>query len=92
MSLQDESITLTGLELFRLLRAFVDERCDDAGLQGHDDWHEVLKRSESGDLCDYLFAAKHDQLKLRASLRALLPTKVFVAAVLKEKSHPNGNQ
>jgi len=88
MSLQDESITLTGLELFRLLRAFVDERCDDAGLQGHNDWHEVLKRSESGELCDYLFAAKHDQLKLRASLRALVPTKLYVNKLMKEaKDH-----
>jgi len=81
MSFQDESITLTGLELFRLLRAFVNERCDDVGLQGHDDWPDVLKRSQSGDLCDYLFAAKHDELKLRASLRALLPTKAFVQKV-----------
>ncbi len=85
MSLQDESITLTGLELFQLLREFVNSRCDDIGLQGHDDWHEVLRRSESGDLCDYLFTLKHDQLKLRASLRALVPTKLYVNKVLKEK-------
>ena len=81
MSCLDKSITLSGLELLRLLRAFVNDRCDDLGIQGHDDWHEVLKRREEGDLCDYLFAAKHDQLKLRASLRALLPSKAFVEKV-----------
>ena len=78
MSLLDKSITLSGLELLRLLRAFVDDRCDDLGIQGHDDWDEVQAQRDSGELSDDLFAAKHDQLKLRASLRALRPSKAFV--------------
>jgi len=41
-SLRDVTVTLTGLELVRCLRAFVDARCDALDLQGHDDWQSVV--------------------------------------------------
>ena len=41
-SLRDVTVTLTGLELVRCLREFVDARCDALGIQGHDDWEAVI--------------------------------------------------
>jgi len=87
MSLQDKSITLNGLELFRLFREFVNLRCDDLNIQGHDDWHEVLEQQAAGELSDSLFKVKHDQLRLRASLGALMPTKAFVKKLMDENTH-----
>jgi hypothetical protein len=85
MFIQEQSITLSGLELFRLLREFVNERCDDLNIQGHDDWHKVLALRKSGELSGALFAVKFDQLRLRGSLCALLPTKAFVKKLLDGK-------
>jgi hypothetical protein len=64
MSILDEPNTLKDPDSLRLLREFVNERCDDIGLQERADWQEVLSRAESGELCptklcNYLFTIKY---------------------------------
>ena len=72
-------MTLTGLELVRVLRAFARSRCDAAGLQGFDDWAEVLTARPADEEA---FLASHAELGLRAGVESLCGAKEFAEAVL----------
>ena len=80
MPLGDATVTLSGLELIRLLRQFVDERCDVLGIQGHENWQEVL--ADRGD-DEEEFLRRLEELRLRGGLRSLVAAKEFVRAVVK---------
>ena len=93
-SLRDVTVTLTGLELVRCLRAFVDARCDALDLQGHDDWQLVVDarfatedaQPKAGDISaqaerDAVFFAKLEELHLRGDLRSLVAAKEFAHSV-----------
>ena len=70
--------TLTGLELIKLIREFIDQRCDAAGLQRHDDWLETLELWERNDITEEEFARRHKQLTLRGTLRSISAAKEFI--------------
>ena len=75
-TLRDVTVTLSGLELVRCLREFVDARCDALGLQSADDWASVVRSLEAPDLLE-----KHAELKLRGDLRSLVAAKEFAFKV-----------
>jgi hypothetical protein len=82
MGLRDTSISLTGLELVRCLRSFVNARCDALGLQGHDTWHDVVLARKDDEEA---FLARLGELRLRADLTSLLAAKSFAMDVVDGK-------
>ena len=70
--------TLTGLELIKLIREFIRQRCDVAGLQNHDDWYSTLELWERNDITEEEFTRRHEQLTLRGTLRSISAAKEFV--------------
>lgn len=80
-NLRDQSITLTGLELVRLLRVFVDIRCDDVGLRNPDHLHELIRaQGYEGNEEEYQAVCK--EIGLRGDLRSLIACKEFALRVL----------
>ena len=80
MSLRDSTVTLTGVDLVRLLRKFVDARCDELGIQGHENWPSVVAaREDDGQE----FFRRLEELRLRGGLKSLVAAKEFVRPLLK---------
>ena len=79
MSLRDSTVTLSGLELVRLLRQFVDTRCDELGIQGHENWPSVVAAREDDE---QEFFRRLEELRLRGGLKSLVAAKEFVRPLL----------
>ncbi len=75
--LRDTNFTFNGLELIQVLRQFVDERCDDAGLEDHGAFYDATRgRAES--LSDEEFVTIERDVRLRSTLRSLGAAREFV--------------
>jgi|TARA_Y100000310_G_C20222692_1_gene596473 hypothetical protein len=76
--LTQTEFTLTGLELIKLIREFIGQRCDAAGLQSHDRWYDTLKLWERNEITEEEFAKRHSELMLRGTLGSISACKEFI--------------
>ena len=76
--LTSTEFTLTGLELIKLIREFIGQRCDAAGLQSHDRWYDTLKLWERNEITEEEFGRRHGELMLRGTLRSITACKEFI--------------
>lgn len=78
MSVLNNTVQLTGIQLLRLLRAFTASRCDALGLQGYNDWLEALDAREEDEEA---FLRKAKELLQRGEFCSLAATKAFASSV-----------
>ena len=76
--LTSTEFTLTGLELIKLIREFIGQRCDAAGLQSHERWYDTLKLWERNEITEEEFGRRHGELMLRGTLRSITACKEFI--------------
>ena len=81
MTLRDTTITLTGLELVRVLRAYSSARCDAVGLGDPTEFDEAIEARAWEDDED-AWAACLASRRLRMGLGSLSGAKAFAEAVL----------